>query len=101
MQVAVENTFGRLKGRFLCLQNFVVWDIKQAYWIIKALLIIQNIIEEAGDDPTEIAGYNGVEDDDVVALREERHLQDTVSTNILYWVGIHRRKRLVEEWRKR
>ena len=74
MQVAVENTFGRLKGWFLCLQNFVVWDIKQAYQIIKALLIIQNIIKEAEDNPTEIAGYNRVEDDDVVALREERHL---------------------------
>ena len=84
MQVAVENTFGRLKGQFLYLQNFVVWDIKQAYQIIKALLIIQNIIEEAGDDPTEIVGYNRVENDDVVALRKERHLQDTVSINVLY-----------------
>ena len=58
MQMAVKNTFGRLKGWFLCLQNFVVWDIKQAYQIIKALLIIQNIIEEAGDNLTEITGYN-------------------------------------------
>ena len=33
------------------------------YWIIEALMIVHNILEEYGDDPTTIAGFNGQEDD--------------------------------------
>ena len=40
-------------------------DLTEMYCIIKALMIVHNILEEQGDDPTTIAEFNGQEDEDI------------------------------------
>ena len=38
-------------------------NMTEMYRIIEALMIVHNILEEYGDDPTTIAGFNGQEDE--------------------------------------
>ena len=40
----------------------------EMYQIIEALMIVHNMLEELGDDPTTIKGFNGLEDDGAVEV---------------------------------
>jgi len=62
VHVVIETAFGWLKGRFPCLHNMPGHDIDQVFCTIKALMIIHNIVEEFGDNPETIAGFNGLEE---------------------------------------
>lgn len=94
LRVAVENAFGRLKGRFPSLRNMPGHNIDEMFRTIEALLIIHNIVEEFGDDPETIPGFNGKEDADVgdvfhgmpVRLRDDE----------LHRAGLARRKNLLD-----
>jgi hypothetical protein len=97
LRVAVEDAFGRWKGRFPVLRQFPGRKIKEMYHLIEGLMIIHNILEEFRDDPTAIAGFNGLEDADV--LQEYRRLDGPrrmLDTDELYWTGLAWRKRLLE-----
>jgi hypothetical protein len=59
LHVAVENAFGRLKGRFLSLRNLPGHNIDEMFRTIEALLIVHNIVEEFGNDPETILASMG------------------------------------------
>lgn len=93
LRVAVENAFGRLKGRFPSLRDFPGHDIPQMYRTIEALLIVHNIVEEFGDDPTTIDGFNGLEDPHVAEAFRAR--PDRLNEDDLFRTGLLRRKALM------
>jgi hypothetical protein len=62
--VRVEHAFGILKGRFMALRGLRGRDLAQMWGFIEAPLVIHNILTEYGDDPYEIEGFNGQEDED-------------------------------------
>ena len=94
LRVAVENAYGRLKGRFPCLRALRGHKVHDMYCFIESLLIVHNIIEEFGDDPEDISGFNGLEDpwvDEVFHGAPERLNDDD-----LYRTGLYRQKQLLE-----
>ena len=94
LRVAVKNAYGRLKGQFPCLRALRGHKIRDMYRFIESLLIVHNIIEEFGDDPKDISGFNGLEDpwvDEVFHGAPERLNDDD-----LYCAGLYRRKQLFE-----
>lgn len=102
LRVAIENTFGRLKGRFPCLRNFAVRDIENAYRIIEALFVIHNIVEALGDDPDEDNGYTSADDSDVESDEGNAHRRDAhemLNDDELYRTGVARRKGLLDLFR--
>ena len=97
LRVAVEDAFGCWKGHFPILHQFPGHKIKEIYHLIESLMIVHNILEEFHDDPTTIAGFNGLEDAEV--LEEYRHLihpRRMLNADELYRTGLARRKRLLE-----
>ncbi|KIJ43361.1 hypothetical protein M422DRAFT_253243 [Sphaerobolus stellatus SS14] len=64
LRVKVEHAFGMLKGRFVALREFPGRSLQQMWRIIESLIILHNILTEYGDDPSEIEGFNGEEDED-------------------------------------
>jgi hypothetical protein len=99
-RVHVEHAVGRLKGRFRILRNIPGYDIDQVYKTVESLLILHNILEELGDDPDTIEGFNGEEDDDVREVLQEmratRNTGDVHSKDDLFHMGLLRRKHLVD-----
>ena len=71
VRIFVEPAFGHLKGRFPYLHMMPGWDLTEMYHIIEALMIVHNILEEQGDDPTTIAGFNGQEDEDICGAPDD------------------------------
>jgi hypothetical protein len=67
----VEHAFGQLKDHFLHLHWMTGQYLKEMYQIIEALMIIHNMLEEFGDDPITVWGFNGLEDDDMELVRGE------------------------------
>ncbi len=63
--------------------------------LIEALMIVHNILEEYGDDPETIRGFNGKEDDDVRDVVGKAPL-DLLDGDELYNLSLLRRKHLVE-----
>jgi hypothetical protein len=98
LQVAVENAFGRWKGRFPILRNFLGYEIKEMYHLIEALLVVHNIVEGLGDDSYDISGFNGQDDPEVVQVHREMNppRRQMLDADNLYRTGVARRKRLLE-----
>jgi hypothetical protein len=99
LRIFVEHAFGRLKGRFPLLRCMTGFNIRDMFHIIEASMILHNLLEELGDDPTTIKGFNGREDDDVVEVRGEgpaQMLGGSLNEDDLYRVGMLRRKNLVD-----
>jgi hypothetical protein len=94
VRVAIENAFGRLKGRFPCLRNMPGHDIDQMFRTIEALMIIHNIVEEFGDNPETIAGFNGLEDPEVGDVFRGAPVR--LDDDELYRTGLARRKNLLD-----
>ncbi len=63
--------------------------------LIEVLMIVHNILEEYGDDPETIRGFNGQEDDDVRDVVGKAPL-DLLDRDELYNLSLLRRKHLVE-----
>lgn len=100
LRVAIENAFGRLKGRFPCLRNFAVRDLTQAYRVVESLFVVHNIIEDIGDNPNRINNFNMAEDEDVQeAIREARNQHERLDDDVLYRTGVERRKQLLQLFR--
>jgi hypothetical protein len=60
-------------------------------------MILHNILEEFGDDPTTISGFNGKEDEEVEdVLGELRGRRQVLDVDQLYRAGLYRRKRLLQ-----
>ncbi|KZP11197.1 hypothetical protein FIBSPDRAFT_757122, partial [Athelia psychrophila] len=74
------------EGRFPCLPNFPGHNIPQMYRTVEALLIVYNIVEEFGDDPTTIDGFNGLEDPHVEEIFRARRNQ--LTEDYLYRTGL-------------
>jgi hypothetical protein len=99
LRVAVEHAFGRLKGRFPCLRNMQGRTVHSMYRTVEALMILHNILEERGDDPRTIQGYNGEEDEDHLGeVRGEagERFDQGMDGDELYAGGIVRRKAIME-----
>lgn len=94
-----------LKGRFPSLRSMSGYDLTRIYTSIEALLVIHNILQEQGDDPSDIEGYNGTEDlglfgpardgNDEDAVLRARNIDNMIDTN-LYRTGLYRRKQLLD-----
>ena len=67
------------------------------YWIIEALMIVHNILEEYGDDPTTIAGFNGQEDEEATGMQHNvaPHNGQDGGSDELHQQGLLRRKILL------
>ena len=61
-------------------------------------MIIHNMLEEFGDDPATIQGFNGLEDDSVELVRGEApdHIDVDLDAGDLYRSGLLRRKQLLD-----
>ena len=92
--VAVENAYGQLKGRFPCLRALCGRKIHDMYHFIESLLIVHNIIEEFGDDPKDISGFNGLEDPWVDEVFHG--VLECLNDDDLYCAGLYRQKQLFE-----
>ena len=99
LRIFVEHAFGRLKGRFPILRAIPGRNLSSMYRLIEALLVVHNILETYGDDPTTIAGFNGREDDAVLDIHHQRQHRDDqvgeVNGDNLYRMGLLRQKLLV------
>jgi hypothetical protein len=51
-------------------------------------MIVNNIVEEFGDDPSSISGFNGKEDDDVGELYENLRAPRHMDADNLYRAGL-------------
>jgi hypothetical protein len=100
VRIFVEHAFGRLKGRFPIMRNMPGRNILQMQKQIEALMILHNILEERGDDPTTIAGFNGLEDKHVGAVvggpQHQIPIEDHGENDVLFQQGLYRRKLLVD-----
>jgi hypothetical protein len=97
VQIFVEHAFGWLKGHFPYLHMMPGQDLTEVYHIIEALMIVHNILEKQGDDPTTIAGFNGQEDDNIAgghAAAPDDNVQESGGDE-LYRQGLLRRKILI------
>ena len=77
--------------------------MEQVWQFVESLLILHNILQEFGDDPFTIEGFNGNEDDDPSPPNEDEDVlvhgargHSRLSENALYQTGIVQRKSLVE-----
>ncbi|PBK80701.1 hypothetical protein ARMGADRAFT_949326 [Armillaria gallica] len=95
LHIFVEHVFGQLKGRFPILQCLPGQKLQDHCMLIEALMIVHNILEEYGDDPETIWGFNGKEDDDVRDVVGEAPL-DLLDGDELYNLGLLRQTYLVE-----
>lgn len=97
LRIFVEHAFGRLKGRFPHLRQMTGYDLEDMYRSIEAVMIIHNILEAFGDDPTTIRGFNGLEDDDIELVRGQgpAQLDVNLGEDDLYRTGLFRRKQLL------
>ena len=72
--------------------------LNEMYQNIEALMIIYNMLEEFGDDPTTIWGFNGLEDEGVEVVRGE--VPDWIDIDLdsddLYRSGLLRCKHLLD-----
>ena len=68
--------------------------MEQVWQFVESLLIVHNILQEFGDDPFTIEGFNGNEDEDV--LVHGARGQNRLSEDALYQTGIVWRQSLVE-----
>lgn len=68
-------------------------DVDQMFRTIEALMIIHNIVEEFGDDPETIAGFNGLENPDVNEVFQAAPAR--LDGDELYRTGLVRRKYLL------
>ena len=94
-----------LKGRFPALRAMPGYNLHAIYVAIEALFVIHNILIARGDDPTDIEGYNGIEDAglfeparigyDVDAVRRAQNIDNLIDSD-LYRTGLYRRKKLIE-----
>jgi hypothetical protein len=98
LRIFVEHAFGRLKGRFPHLRWMPGRHLTEMYQIIEALMIFHNILEELGDDPTTIRGFNGLEDDDAEMVRGDApdRIDADLDADDLYRSGLLRRKQLLD-----
>ena len=98
LQIFVEHAFGRLKGRFPHLRRMNRRHLNEMYRSIEATMIIHNMLEEFGDDPTTIRGFNGLEDDGVEVIRGEapNRIDADLDVDDLYRSGLLRRKQLLD-----
>ncbi|EJD02842.1 uncharacterized protein FOMMEDRAFT_156199 [Fomitiporia mediterranea MF3/22] len=71
IRVCIEHAFGRLKGRFPLLRRLSGKTMKVCWRTIEACMILHNILEELGDDPSTIEGFNGEEDIDEANENEQ------------------------------
>ena len=106
LHVRVENAFGILKGQFLALCTFTGHNIRQMWMFVESLLILHNILQEFGDDPYDIEGFNGQEEDDPSPPNEAESVlvdgargRNRISENVLYQTGLVRRKGLLNFFR--
>ncbi len=65
---------------------------------MKALMIIHNILEEFGNDPQSIEGFNGLEDDDVPSIIGEAPERLDLGMNMdeMYQAGLLHRNCLLD-----
>jgi hypothetical protein len=94
----VEHAIGRLKGRFRILRSIPGYKMPEIFKMVESLFVLHNILEELGDDPATIEGFNGEEDDTVReamanlrARAGERNDSDTLLSG-----GLLRRKILLK-----
>ena len=102
LRIYVEHAFGWLKGRFPLLRCLIGFDMHDMFSVIEAAMILHNILEEYGDDPTTIRGFNGWDNEDVRDIRGEgpaRMWHLSLDADDLYRVGILWRKNLVDYYR--
>jgi uroporphyrinogen-III synthase len=101
---AVEHAFGRLKGRFPILRCLPGYKMGTIYKTVESVLVLHNILEQFGDSPDAIPGFNGDEDEVVrEALARLRALDETgdnLNKNTLYLSGVLRRKVLLAEMKR-
>ncbi|KAH7921580.1 hypothetical protein BV22DRAFT_980447, partial [Leucogyrophana mollusca] len=57
LRIFVEHAFGRLKGRFPLLRCMTGVDLIDMFRTIEASMVLHNILEQFGDDPTTIRGF--------------------------------------------
>jgi hypothetical protein len=98
LRIFVEHAFGRLKGRFPHVRRMAGRNLMEMYLIIEALMIVHNMLEELGDDPTTIKGFNGLEDDGAAEVRGEApdRIDVDLDADDLYRSGLLRRKQLLD-----
>lgn len=75
LRIFVEHAFGRLKGHFPLLRGMTGFDLLDIFWMVEAAMILHNVLEEFGDDPTTIKGFNGIEDKNVNEVRGKGPVQ--------------------------
>ena len=98
VRIFVEHAFGHLKGRFPYLCFMPGRNMTEMYRIIEALMIVHNILEEYGDDPTTIAGFNGQEDEEATGMQRNAapHNGQDGGSDELHQQGLLRRKILLD-----
>jgi len=102
LHVRVEHAFGILKGRFPALRAFPGHNIRQMWMFVESLLILHNILQEFGDDPYDIEGFNREEEEDPSPPNEAENVlvggargHNHMTENVLYQTGLVRRKELL------
>jgi hypothetical protein len=100
IRICAEHAFGRLKGRFPQLCGFEGWDIPSMYSQLEAVMIIHNILTTIEDDPAEILGYVGHEEQEAGEVEFEgnsrRQASHSITGDQLCHAGVARRKMLLE-----
>lgn len=96
LRIFVEHAFGRLKGRFPLLRFMPGRNLRHIFRTVEALMILHNILEARGDDPTTIRGFNGLEDTQIDLVRGEAPAQMDLDGDTMYQQGLYRRKLLVD-----
>ena len=98
IRISVEHAFGRLKGRFPILRALPGQNLSTMHRLIEALLVVHNILETIGDDPTTIVGFDGAEDEAVMAVHARRQANNEAELegDDMYRTGLYRRKCLVD-----
>lgn len=75
-------------------------NMTEMYQIIEALMIVHNILEEYGDDPTTIAGFNGQEDEEATGMQHNAAPHDMPDqdggSDELHQQGLLRQKILLD-----
>ncbi|KAF8152557.1 hypothetical protein B0H34DRAFT_821883, partial [Crassisporium funariophilum] len=71
-------------------------NLDEMFRIVEALMVLHNILEEWGDDPTTIRGFTGQEDEDIDEVRGEAPVQMDLDGDALYQQGLLQRKLLVD-----